>query len=87
MPNTIGRIDPVRALRAGPHGTPPERKPAAEPDAAVRIEAETLATTPPVDAERVAAIRAALTDGTYPLNPAKVADAMIAAGLRLSLGA
>ena len=37
----------------------------------------------PVDAERVATIRKAIENGTYPLNPAEVADAFIAAGFML----
>jgi len=40
---------------------------------------------PPVDAERVQEIRNALRDGSYPLVPAKIADAMIAAQVSLSL--
>ncbi|MEE4205903.1 MAG: flagellar biosynthesis anti-sigma factor FlgM [Erythrobacter sp.] len=39
---------------------------------------------PPVDRERVAEIRKALEEGTYPLVPTRIADAMIAA--RVSLG-
>lgn len=38
---------------------------------------------PPVDADRVAEIRKAIEQGTYPIVPAKVADAIIAAGLLL----
>lgn len=38
---------------------------------------------PPVDAERVELIRKAVAAGTYPIIPAKVADAIIAAGLLL----
>lgn len=38
---------------------------------------------PPVDAERVAHIRKAIESGTYPLVPAAVADAFIAAGYML----
>jgi negative regulator of flagellin synthesis FlgM len=38
---------------------------------------------PPVDTGRVALIRNAVETGTYPILPAKVADAMIAAGLLL----
>lgn len=34
---------------------------------------------PPVDTDRVAEIRSALRDGTYPLVPTKIADAIIAA--------
>ena len=41
---------------------------------------------PPVDAERVAAIRKAVEAGTYPVMPARIADAMIAAGLILRSG-
>ncbi|OBV10927.1 flagellar biosynthesis anti-sigma factor FlgM [Erythrobacter dokdonensis] len=37
------------------------------------------AASPPVDAERVAQIRAALQDGSYPLVPTRIVDAMIAA--------
>ena len=35
--------------------------------------------TPPVDGDRVSQIRKALEDGTYPLVPTKIADAIIAA--------
>ena len=38
---------------------------------------------PPVDVERVAQIRRAVETGRYPLMPAHVADAMIAAGMLL----
>ena len=38
---------------------------------------------PPVDTDRVELIRRAVETGTYPIVPAKVADAMIAAGLLL----
>jgi len=38
---------------------------------------------PPVDAERVQVIRKAIETGTYPIVPARIADAMIAAGLLL----
>lgn len=40
--------------------------------------------TPPVDTDRVTEVRKALQDGSYPLVPAEIADAMIAA--RLSFG-
>jgi len=42
---------------------------------------ETNAT--PIDQERVEQIRQAIENGTYPLVPAKIADAMIAAGIIL----
>lgn len=37
----------------------------------------------PVDTDRVAMIRKAVESGTYPIVPAKIADAMIAAGMLL----
>ncbi|MEM1051697.1 MAG: flagellar biosynthesis anti-sigma factor FlgM [Pseudomonadota bacterium] len=40
---------------------------------------------PPVDNDRVAEIRSALRDGSYPLVPAKIADAMIAAQLKFEI--
>lgn len=55
------------------------------PGLSVEISAVAEAATPPVDAERVAQIRDALRDGSYPLVPAKIADAMIAAQVSLSL--
>ncbi|MDT0506869.1 flagellar biosynthesis anti-sigma factor FlgM [Novosphingobium sp. MMS21-SN21R] len=39
--------------------------------------------TPPVDVERVKDIRQAIEKGNYPLVPARIADAMIAAGMLL----
>ncbi|WDA42000.1 flagellar biosynthesis anti-sigma factor FlgM [Erythrobacter sp. BLCC-B19] len=40
---------------------------------------------PPIDADRVQQIREALRDGSYPLVPTKIADAMIAAQVSLAL--
>jgi negative regulator of flagellin synthesis FlgM len=37
----------------------------------------------PIDAERVSQIRKAVENGSYPLVPARIADAMIAAGMFL----
>ena len=39
----------------------------------------------PVDTDRVAQIKTALRDGTYPLIPAEIADAMIAAQLSFGM--
>lgn len=38
----------------------------------------------PIDAERVAEIRRAVANGTYPVIPTQIADAMIAAGVLLA---
>ena len=96
MPSEIGSILPVRPVRAnlfaGSPGETGERAPAklpeppTLPEPAVRIASAALSATPPVDVERLALIRAAIASGSYPLVPARIADAMIAAGLRLSLG-
>ena len=55
-------------------------------DAGVSIEvaAPVDSSTPPVDTDRVAEIRKALQEGSYPIVPTEIADAMIAA--RLSMG-
>ena len=41
--------------------------------------------SPPVNADRVVAIRKAIESGSYPLIPTKISDAMIAAGLTLRI--
>jgi len=51
----------------------------------LEVTAPLEAAVPPVDAERVQQIKAALRDGSYPLVPTKIADAMIAAQVSLSL--
>ena len=51
------------------------------------IEATRLAETAPrADADRVAQIRKAVENGSYPLVPARIADAMIAAEMFLRKG-
>jgi len=89
-------IGPLRALSESDRAQAGQRPPstasaaapaAARPGIAVEIgagEAAAIA-TPPVDAERVAQIRNALRDGTYPLVPTKIADAMIAAQVRFAI--
>jgi len=42
---------------------------------------------PPVDPERVVELKRAIEKGDYPLVPAKIADALIAAGMLLQKGA
>lgn len=55
-----------------------------QPGVALEVGDAVNAGRPPVDDNRVAEIREALRDGSYPLVPAKIADAMIAA--RVSFG-
>jgi len=90
MPSEIGPVSPVRAVRTGPFAASfaeaGDPAPAASPPPALRIDVSALAAAPPFDPDRVGQIRSAIADGSYPLIPARIADAMIAAGLRLSLG-
>lgn len=50
----------------------------------VELSTRVEAGKPPFDSDRVAQIRAALQDGSYPVLPAEIADAMIAARLMLA---
>jgi negative regulator of flagellin synthesis FlgM len=54
-----------------------------EKDVEISLNDIQQAGTPPVDAERVSQIRDAVEEGSYPLVPARIADAMIAASLLL----
>lgn len=53
---------------------------------AIETSVSTDAGEPPVDTDRVALIRHAVENGTYPIIPARIADAMIAAGMLLRTG-
>lgn len=53
---------------------------------AVEIASAVGGSEPPVDAGRVQQIREALRDGTYPIVPTEIADALIAARLMLGIG-
>ena len=80
----IGALDPW-AARAAAGAARPGNGIARSVGPVVR--SEPLAVGPiPVDGERVQQIRRAIEQGNYPLIPAKVADAMIAAGMLLRTG-
>ena len=49
------------------------------PGVSIEVGTSVSPSEPPVDTDRVAEVRKALQDGSYPLVPAKIADAMIAA--------
>jgi negative regulator of flagellin synthesis FlgM len=68
----VAASDPVRRLRGE----------AAQADGP-SLSLAAAGSAAPVDAERVATIRKAIEDGSYPIIPMQVADAMIAAGLLL----
>ncbi len=82
----IGRIDPVSsnwstARTAG--GSLKRMTNAEKAEATVVLGNAFNPGEAPVDAERVALIRQAIADGSYPIIPMTVADAIIAAGLIL----
>lgn len=87
-------ITPARALATSDRTAIDARSPGAasrgplagpDPGISVEVSGGPTTVTAPVDAERVQQIRTALRDGTYPLVPTKIADAMIAAQVSLSL--
>jgi len=76
------------APAAKPSGTP--AKTTAASPAANQAAAPAVQTSPaldpgkaPIDTDRVAVIRKAVEEGSYPVIPMRVADAMIAAGVLL----
>ena len=77
----VGAVDVRIARQAGAAQEKP-RQTAAPAPTVVRSDALDPG-APPVDAERVAVIRKAVESGAYPLVPARIADAMIAAGMLL----
>lgn len=85
-------IDPVHSQATGAVGrttttasasvaaVAPEASGAPASGAAIRTTAQTVADLgPPVDADRVATLKAAIADGSYSINPGKIADALIGA--------
>ncbi len=82
---TAGDRAQIEARGASPAPASPAA--AAPPASGISLEvtAASAAAAPPVDAERVAQIRKALSEGSYPLLPAKIVDAMIAAQVSPSI--
>lgn len=91
-PTDITRIQGVAGVRPearsadlpaapeAPRKAPEAAQPAVEVQAAPVVDTSQA----PVDTNRVAEIRAAIEQGNYPLMPARIADAMIAAPILLS---
>lgn len=77
------RLDAATIDRTPSAAAPVTGRPGAASDTAPEINVSaastSAATTPPVDSNRVTEIREAIQSGNYPLLPAKIADAMIAA--------
>lgn len=93
-PFDITRLSPTMPLRevGGGQNRAPSQASAqrgadhADKGVAVRTDAAISAGAPRVDTDRVSEIREALRDGSYPIVPAKITDAIIAARLMLSGG-
>lgn len=85
----IGAVD-ARLARAADSRTGTSPRAEAPSSSSPVVQSEALAALdpgqPPVNAERVAQVRKAVESGTYPLVPATVADAIIAAGVILRSG-
>lgn len=84
VPNADRAKGKAAADGNAPLSDPPAAGSAKSAGVAVEITAP-VKNGPPIDADRVAEIRNALRDGTYPLVPAKIADAMIAAQLKFEI--
>lgn len=82
-------VSAARALTASERAQVEARAPApaagGAPGISLEVSDPAAAGTPPVDAERVAQIRKALSDGSYPLVPTRIVDAMIAAQVSFSI--
>ena len=74
----LGRSAPGSGAAAVRPGQPAATERAAEAGGTV---AEIAAAGAPVDSEKVAAIRAAILAGQYPVDPVKIAERMIALDL------
>ena len=82
----IGGVRGVGTVSPRSHAAPGGAKPTnAEPSVVERSTALDPG-QPPIDAERVAQIRRAIERDEYPIVPAQVADAIIAAGILLRTG-
>jgi negative regulator of flagellin synthesis FlgM len=77
----VAAVD-VRIARQAGGQDPKLEKATAQPPAVVKSEALDPGQAP-VDPERVSLVRKAVESGTYPVIPARIADAMIAAGILL----
>lgn len=79
-------LRPVAGIEARTRDADVRPQTAAPPVQAPRMASASNALDPgatPVDVERVTEIRKAVESGTYPVIPARIADAMIAAGFLL----
>ncbi len=80
----VGAVDARFVRNAAGHNEQTTRTQTTAPE--VLRSAALDAGSPPIDTERVKVIRKAVENGTYPVLPVRVADAMIAAGFLLIAG-
>ncbi len=80
---SVGAVQPSTVQPATQSPATTNSAPAASTAPAVQTSLSTAAGAVPVDQNRVDQIRAAVQNGTYPVTPAKIGDAMIAAGAML----
>ena len=86
-PRAVTAADRAQIEARGATAAPASASAGAASSSGISLEvtAASAAATPPVDTERVAQIRKALSNGSYPLLPVKIVDAMIAAQVSPSL--
>jgi negative regulator of flagellin synthesis FlgM len=82
----VGPANPLRPIEpriAQAAGSGPQAPGKTQASAAAKATNVLDPGEPPIDAERVGLIRKAVENGTYPVVPAQIADAIIAAGMLL----
>ena len=89
--NSVARSRPLgaeaqRSVSTAPAASAPVATPRTEAEMVTRSDSLSAGSVPPVDTDRVTQIRDAIKDGSYPLVPAAVADAMIASRFMLIEG-
>lgn len=79
----LNRTDSARRNVATPSTQPAGAAPATASERASSTGAGIASLGAPIDAEKIAAIRAAIAEGRYPVNPQAIAEKMIALDLPL----
>lgn len=85
-PRPVGAasLNPVQPVASVPQAADTTAAPASTGAAAtVQTSLSTAAGPVPIDQDRVSEIRKAVENGTYPVIPTRISDAMIAAGMLL----
>ncbi len=72
-----GRVDPARQEKGGPVAAPASHGPRAADGTVKSAVLELVSGGAPVDTSKVDAIRAAIRDGRYPVDPDRIAARML----------